>query len=186
MSTGISWLLSLLISLLLASSTSLSDDLQKSKIAFVTCLRSSSIAEDANLCVGVVKYAAGPGRSLSWKGKDCKINYFRFSRSVNLCLQVQVLNCVLFISFAFKSIREGFNKKNKKKWIYPYLGLTNPPTPPNMDPHHCHPLHYGRTSVTLLKYDYIGLKIVALGLNFSPFCCRYKNKINLTLPITLG
>ena len=46
-------------------------------------------------------------------------------------------------------------------------------------------LHYGRTSVTLLKYDKIGLKIVALGLNLSPFCRRYENVINLTLPITL-
>ena len=47
------------------------------------------------------------------------------------------------------------------------------------------PLHYGRMSVTLLKCDKIGLKIVALGLNLSPFCPRYENVINLTLPITL-
>ena len=46
-------------------------------------------------------------------------------------------------------------------------------------------MHYGRTSVTLLKCDKIGLKIVALGLNLSPFCRRYENVINLTLPITL-
>ena len=46
-------------------------------------------------------------------------------------------------------------------------------------------MHYGQTSVTLLKYDEIGLKIVELGLNLSPFCRRYKNVINLTLPITL-
>ena len=47
------------------------------------------------------------------------------------------------------------------------------------------PMHYGRTSVTLLKCDKIGLKIVALGLNLSPFCRHYENVINLTLPITL-
>ena len=52
-------------------------------------------------------------------------------------------------------------------------------------PRTAHPLHYGRTSVTLLKYDKIGLKIVALGLNLSPFCRRYENVIDLTLPITL-
>ena len=46
-------------------------------------------------------------------------------------------------------------------------------------------MHYGRTSVTLLKYDEKGLKIVALGLNLSPFCRRYENVINLTLPIIL-
>ena len=44
-------------------------------------------------------------------------------------------------------------------------------------------MHYGRTSVTLLKYDKIGLEIVALGLNLSPFCLRYENVINLTLVI---
>ena len=46
-------------------------------------------------------------------------------------------------------------------------------------------VYYGRKSVTLLKYNLIGLKIVALGLNLSPFCRRYENVINLTLPITL-
>ena len=49
---------------------------------------------------------------------------------------------------------------------------------------HC-TVHYGRTSVTLLKYDKIGLKIVALGSNLLPFCRHYENVINLTLPITL-
>jgi len=43
-----------------------------------------------------------------------------------------------------------------------------------------HTMHYGRTSVTLLKCDKIGLKIVALGLNLSPFCRRYENVINPT------
>ena len=47
-------------------------------------------------------------------------------------------------------------------------------------------MHYGRTSVTLLKYDKIGLKIVTLGLNLSPSCHPYENAINLTLPIALG
>ena len=44
-------------------------------------------------------------------------------------------------------------------------------------------MHYGRTSVTLLKYDKIGLKIVALGLNLSPFCRRYENVIHSSVAI---
>ena len=39
-------------------------------------------------------------------------------------------------------------------------------------------MHNGRTSVTLLKFSKIGLKIVAVGLNLSPFCRRYKNVIH--------
>ena len=44
-------------------------------------------------------------------------------------------------------------------------------------------MHYGQTSVTLLKFSFIGLKIVAVGLNLSPFCRRYKNVIHSSVAI---
>ena len=46
------------------------------------------------------------------------------------------------------------------------------------------PLHNGRTSVTLLKFSLIGLKIVAVGLILSPFCRHYKNVIHSSVAIT--
>ena len=44
-------------------------------------------------------------------------------------------------------------------------------------------MHCGQMSVTLLKLSYIGLKIVAVGLNLLPFCCCYKNVIHSLVAI---
>ena len=63
-----------------------------------------------------------------------------------------------------------------------HIGVDVPTILPRL--HRRIPRHYGRTSVTLLKHDKIGLKILSLGLNLLPFCRRYENVIHSSVAIT--